>query len=80
MKLLENRLAGGLMLACAFALLITAAFVPLPAQAADGSWPPIDIYARYARDDERDKSYTTAMCVLSLEIYYRYFLPLLKVH
>jgi len=51
----------------------------LPAQAADGSWQPIDPYARYARDDEQDKSYTTALCVLSLEIYYRYFLPLLKV-
>ncbi len=51
----------------------------LPAQEADGSWRPIDIYARYARDDDGDRSYTTAMCVLSLEIYYRYFLPLLKV-
>jgi hypothetical protein len=51
----------------------------LPAQDADGSWRPIDIYARYARDNDGDRSYTTAMCVLSLEIYYRYFLPLLKV-
>lgn len=51
----------------------------LPAQDDDGSWRPIDIYARYARDTEADRSYTTAMCVLSLEIYYRYFLPLLKV-
>jgi hypothetical protein len=51
----------------------------LPAQEPDGSWRPIDIYARYARDDDGDRSYTTAMCVLSLEIYYRYFLPLLKV-
>ncbi|MBI5361625.1 MAG: terpene cyclase/mutase family protein, partial [Planctomycetes bacterium] len=51
----------------------------VPAQAADGSWSPIDPYARYARDDARDKSYTTALCVLSLEIYYRYYLPLLKV-
>jgi len=50
----------------------------LPAQNADGSWTPIDVYARYARDDERDKSYTTALCVLSLEVYYRYYLPLLK--
>src|SRR5262249_29526186 len=50
----------------------------LPAQAADGSWEPIDPYARYARDSSEDKSYTTALCVLSLEIYYRYYLPLLK--
>ncbi len=50
----------------------------LPAgQAEDGSFPPIDAYARYADDDERDRSYTTAMCVLSLEVYYRYFTPLL---
>ncbi|MFN0008203.1 MAG: hypothetical protein ACKVXR_09870 [Planctomycetota bacterium] len=48
-------------------------------QADDGSWAPIDIYCKYARDDEEDKSYSTAMCVLSLEVYYRYFLPLLKV-
>jgi hypothetical protein len=27
----------------------------------------------------RDRSYSTAMCVLSLEVYYRYYLPLLKV-
>jgi hypothetical protein len=52
----------------------------VPAQEADGSWRPLDIYARsYARDDDRDRSYTTAMCVLSLEVYYRYYLPLLKV-
>ncbi|MBK7877454.1 MAG: hypothetical protein IPJ77_17240 [Planctomycetes bacterium] len=51
----------------------------VPAQAADGSWEPIDPYARYARDDARDKSYTTALCVLSLEVYYRYYLPLLRV-
>lgn len=47
------------------------------AQDVDGSFPPIDVYARYAGDDRRDRSYTTAMCVLSLEIYYRYFTPLL---
>lgn len=52
----------------------------LPAQSPDGSWKPIDIYAKYARDTSADRAYTTAMCVLSLEIYYRYFLPLLKVH
>ncbi len=49
----------------------------LPAQEADGSWKPIDVYARYARDTDRDRSYTTALCVLSLEVYYRYDLPLL---
>ncbi len=48
-------------------------------QRKDGSWSPIDVYCGYARDDERDKSYSTAMCVLSLEVYYRYYLPLLKV-
>jgi hypothetical protein len=52
----------------------------LPAQAGDGSWNPIDAYAKYARDDANDKSYTTALSVLSLEVYYRYYLPLLKVH
>ncbi|MEW6073371.1 MAG: prenyltransferase/squalene oxidase repeat-containing protein, partial [Planctomycetota bacterium] len=51
----------------------------LPAQAPDGSWPPICVYARYAGDDEQERTYTTAMCVLSLEVYYRYFTPLLKV-
>ena len=49
----------------------------LPAQEADGSWQPIDVYARYARDDDDDRAYTTALCVLSLEVYYRYDLPLL---
>jgi hypothetical protein len=52
----------------------------LPAQEADGSWPPLDIYAHtWARDGDEDRSYTTALCVLSLEVYYRYFLPLLRV-
>jgi hypothetical protein len=50
----------------------------LPAQAEDGSWRAIDPYARYARDDERDRAYTTALCVLCLEVYYRYDLPLLR--
>jgi hypothetical protein len=51
----------------------------LPAQAEDGSWPPIDVYAReYARDREGDASYSTALAVLSLEVYYRYHLPLLR--
>jgi hypothetical protein len=48
-------------------------------QKKDGSWAPIDLYCNYARDDEHDRSYSTAMCVLSLEVYYRYYLPLLKV-
>ena len=52
----------------------------LDAQADDGSWKPISIYARYAGDDWRDKSYSTAMCVLTLEVYYRYFTPLLSVN
>jgi hypothetical protein len=47
------------------------------AQDQDGSFAPIDVYAQYAGDTRRDRSYTTAMCVLSLEIYYRYFTPLL---
>ncbi len=51
----------------------------LPAQNRDGSWEPIEPYARYAKDAADDKSYTSAMCVLSLEVYYRYYLPLLKV-
>ncbi|HEX9841794.1 MAG TPA: prenyltransferase/squalene oxidase repeat-containing protein, partial [bacterium] len=51
----------------------------LPAQSQDGSWKPISLYARFAGDTEADRSYTTAMCVLSLEVYYRYFTPLLQV-
>lgn len=51
----------------------------LPAQRRDGSWPVISIYARYAGDDDNDRSYTTALNVLTLEVYYRYFTPLLKV-
>jgi len=51
----------------------------LRGQRKDGSWAPIDVYCQYARDDENDRSYSTAMCVLSLEVYYRYYLPLLKV-
>ncbi len=47
----------------------------LPAQQEDGSWEPISIYAEYAADSRRDRTYTTAMCVLTLEVYYRY-LPL----
>ncbi|MFT7461785.1 MAG: hypothetical protein ACI9EF_000119, partial [Pseudohongiellaceae bacterium] len=51
----------------------------LPNQRADGSWNPISLYADYAGDHGRDRSYTTAMCVLTLEVYYRYFTPLLEV-
>ena len=51
----------------------------LPAQEGDGSWAPISAYADYARDNHSDRSYTTAMCVLTLEVYYRYFTPLLHV-
>ncbi len=51
----------------------------LPTQQENGSWLPIEVYAQYAHDDDHDRSYTTAMCVLSLEVYYRYFTPLLQV-
>ncbi|GEM_PF-1108237 len=51
----------------------------LPSQQPDGSWRPISVYAEYAADSNSDRSYTTAMCVLTLEVYYRYFTPLLKV-
>ncbi|MCP3919538.1 MAG: hypothetical protein GY711_28715 [bacterium] len=52
----------------------------LPAQEEDGSWRPISIYAKtYALDTDEDRIYTTTMCVLTLEVYYRYFTPLLKV-
>ena len=45
-----------------------------------GSWRPISIYATdYADDTQRERTYSAAMCVLTLEIYYRYFTPLLKV-
>ncbi len=47
------------------------------AQCPDGSWLPISPYARYANDNRRDRSYTTALCVLMLEVYYRYVTPLL---
>ena len=50
----------------------------LPSQDSDGSWSPISIYAEYAADTDSDRSYTTALCVLSLEVYYRYFTPLLQ--
>jgi len=49
----------------------------LEGQEQDGSWEPISIYAAYAGDDDAERSYSTAMCVLTLEVYYRYFTPLL---
>ncbi|MBL8896314.1 MAG: PD40 domain-containing protein [Planctomycetes bacterium] len=52
--------------------------VLLPAQSKDGSWRPIEPYAETAGDTEEDRIYTTAMCVLMLEVYYRYFTPLLS--
>ena len=48
------------------------------AQQGDGSFAALGPYAAYAGDGQRDRSYTTAMCVLSLEVYYRYFTPLLQ--
>ncbi|MFT5290706.1 MAG: hypothetical protein ACI8QS_000925 [Planctomycetota bacterium] len=51
----------------------------LPAQEEDGSWSPISTYSRYAGDTDRDRTYSTAINVLSLEVYYRYFTPLLQV-
>jgi hypothetical protein len=51
----------------------------LPSQDKDGSWKPISVYAEYAQDTDRERVYTTALCVLTLEVYYRYFTPLLKV-
>lgn len=51
----------------------------VPAQDRDGSWRPISIYAGYAQDRDNDRIYTTAMTVLTLEVYYRYFTPLLNV-
>ena len=51
----------------------------LPAQQNDGSWANISTYAKFAGDDRGDRSYSTAMCVLTLEVYYRYFTPLREV-
>jgi hypothetical protein len=51
----------------------------LESQQRDGSWRPLSSYADYAGDDERDAAYSTAMAVLCLEVYYRYFTPLLAV-
>lgn len=51
----------------------------LGGQTEDGSWRPISSYAEYAGDTNNDRSYTTAINVLTLEVYYRYFTPLLAV-
>ncbi len=51
--------------------------VALGAQRRDGSFPPVGAYARYAGDSDQDACFTTALGVLSLEVYYRYFTPLL---
>ena len=38
----------------------------------------VRFYARtFAGDDQENRSYSTALCVLTLDIYYRYFTPLL---
>ncbi len=50
----------------------------LPAQERDGSWRSATPYSKMALDTQ-DHIYSTAMCVLTLEVYYRYFTPLLKV-
>jgi hypothetical protein len=50
----------------------------LPAQREDGSFAPIGAYARYADDRDDHAAFTTAMAVLSLEVYYRYTTPLLE--
>ena len=47
----------------------------LPSQEEDGSWQPISVYARYAGDGNDDRTYTTAINVLTLEVYYRYLTP-----
>ncbi len=49
-------------------------------QERDGSWRPISQYIQYADESSRDRSYTTAMGVLMLEVYYRYFTPLTREH
>jgi WD40-like Beta Propeller Repeat len=51
----------------------------LPSQAKDGSWKPIDNYSERAGDTNSSRCFTTAMNVLTLEVYYRYFTPLLNV-
>ena len=50
----------------------------LESQSPNGSWKPLSTYSEYAGDDRDERTYSTAMCVLSLEVYYRYFTPLLN--
>ena len=53
--------------------------VLLESQEDNGSWRPRSVYSRdYAGDTDSDRVYSTAMCVLILEVYYRYFTPLLE--
>ena len=47
----------------------------LPSQEDDGSWEPIDPYSDYAGDTNGERIYTTAINVLTLEVYYRYLTP-----
>lgn len=49
----------------------------LPAQNADGSFTPIGVYSEDAGDRPDHAAFTTALAVLSLEVYYRYVTPLL---
>ncbi len=50
----------------------------LPSQERNGSWLPISIYANYAGDTDDERVYTTALNVLTLEVYYRYLTPFQK--
>lgn len=50
----------------------------LSSQSKDGSWRPISPYDEYADDTDNDRCYTTSLAVLMLEVYYRYFTPLLS--
>jgi hypothetical protein len=52
----------------------------LPGQADGGSFPPIAVYAGESGDNRRDRCYMLAICGLRLELYYRYFPPLLLGH
>ncbi|MFT7618699.1 MAG: molybdopterin-binding protein, partial [Planctomycetota bacterium] len=49
-------------------------------QEGNGSWRPISQYNKFANETSRDRSYTTAISVLMLEVYYRYFTPLTEDH
>ena len=50
------------------------------AQANGGSFPPIAVYAGESGDNRRDRCYMLTICGLRLELYYRYFPPLLLGH